>query len=382
MARKTQKVIVSLWMHACAGRRHLAGVCRYIATGHNWDIILCRNGQILPEMLADADGVIIATSAKNGLLTTLRRRRIPAVIIDLSTDDVPDKGPLVSRVFSDDQSVGEAMARHVLSYGNFRMYGFVSDNTTRWAIERRSGFVETIQAMRKPVRQLALMPKTERKERESSIVAWLRALPKPSAVMAATDELAIELLTVARQAKIRIPHDLAVVGTDDDELLCEYATPKLTSIRPGHEACGYAAAEELDLLMRGKPPRTRLVPFETITDRKSLAPCIPAAHLVEAANDYIVRHACEGKGVDDVAAALGVSRRLLSLRYAEFEGRSVHEALVGRRLEEVKRLLIKTDAPIAAITARCGFANANYLKRLFKRRTGQTMREWRCGGRP
>jgi len=171
---------------------------------------------------------------------------------------------------------------------------------------------------------------------------------------------------------------LAIVGTDDDELLCEYAKPRLTSIRPGHEACGYAAAEELSRMFRGKPPRTRFISYEAITDRKSLVTCIPAVHLVEAANDYIAKHACEGPDVDAIARALGVSRRLLSLRYAECEKCSVHDALVSRRLAEVMKLLKKPDLSISEITERCGFPNANYLKRLFKQRTGKTMREWRC----
>ena len=81
--------------------------------------------------------------------------------------------------------------------------------------------------------------------------------------------------------------------------------------------------------------------------------------------------------MDDVAQELHVSRRLLSLRFAELQGISVHDAIVRQRLSEVKHLLKNTRLPIMKITGRCGFGNVNYLKRLFKDRFGMTMREWR-----
>lgn len=382
MEQKKRKVIVSLWMHSCAGRRHLAGVFRYIARSSDWDVQLCRFGdELTDKMVSSADGIITSPHINGEMLRKVKLRQIPIVAIDIPKSALPD-GKNLSRVFSDDRSVGEAMAQYVLTYGNFRSYHFVYDGHSHWAVKRLEGIAAALTARNRRL-EIFVRPKDDEHVPDPpDVTAWLKGLAKPAVVMAATDALAVEILNAARRARICVPHDLAVVGTDDDELLCEYARPRLTSIRPGHEACGYAAAEELDRLFRGKPPRTRLLPVEAVTARKSLAVCVPSTHLIEAANDYINKHACEGAGVDQVAMALGVSRRLLSLRFAEYEKKSVHEALVEHRLAEVTRLLKNPNFTIREITARCGFPNANYLKRLFKKRTGQTMREFRRANGP
>lgn len=381
MNPRKRKVIISLFMSSCAGRRHLAGVFRYISRGSDWDVQLCRFGELTAKMVSDADGIITSTHVKKDVLRLIGKRGIPLVTIDLPEQKVHDNG-LLSRIFSDDCSVGAAMAQHVLSYGNFRSYHFVYDGCSHWAIKRLQGVTDTLTARSRTLSTLVRPKNDDHLTSPPDLTTWLKGVAKPAVVMAATDELAIEVLNTARAARIRVPRDLAVIGTDDDELLCEYARPSLTSIRPGHEACGYAAAEELARLFCGKPPRTRLIPVEAITNRKSLAVCIPATRIIDAANDYIDKHACEGAGVDDVTKALGISRRLLSLRFAEYEKKSVHDALVDRRLAEVKRLLKNVSLTITEITARCGFPNANYLKRLFKQRTGLTMREFRKASAP
>lgn len=381
MNSKKRKVIISLFMSSCAGRRHLAGVFRYISRGSDWDVQLCRLGELTAKMVSAADGIITSPHIEKDVLRLIAKRSIPLVTIDVPEQKEHDNG-LLSRIFSDDRSVGAAMAQHVLSYGNFRSYHFVYDGRSHWAIKRLQGVSDTLKERNRTLSTLVRPKDDDPVSNPPDLTAWLKGIAKPAVVMAATDELAIEVLNAARAARIRVPRDLAVMGTDDDELLCEYARPSLTSVRPGHEACGYAAAEELARLFRGKPPQTRLIPVETITNRKSLAVCIPATHLIDAANDYIDRHACEGANVDDVAKALGISRRLLSLRFAEYEKKSIHDALVDRRLAEVTRLLKNKSLTITEITARCAFPNANYLKRLFKQRTGLTMREFRQASAP
>ena len=82
-------------------------------------------------------------------------------------------------------------------------------------------------------------------------------------------------------------------------------------------------------------------------------------------------------GAEELAAHLGVSRRLVDLRFREILGRSIYEVIRDRRLEEAKRLLRQTDASIASVTERCGFTNKTHLKNLFLRRVGCSMRDWR-----
>ena len=97
---------------------------------------------------------------------------------------------------------------------------------------------------------------------------------------------------------------------------------------------------------------------------------------------YIDRHALEGIGVADVVQHLKCSRRLADLRFRELQGNSIMQTIIERRLDEVRRRLAGTNEKIDTIASACGFDNSNYLKNLFKRRFGMSMREFRNGTNP
>ena len=372
---RPRNVLLMFNMGSCAGRRHLAGAFRYIAQGKAWNVRLFRGGyDDTDEMLSavsegDVDGIICARTFPAGILEAIDKRGIPVATIDAFGDAsrLPRRSALVA---SDDYGIGAAAAKHLMSFGNFRSFGFIpAEKPGLWSDNRRRGFVEHLAAKGKTC---AVFDSSR-----TGLGEWLRTRNRPAAVMAAYDGVARKALEAAKSARLKVPRDISVIGTDDDELLCEYARPRLSSMRPGHEACGFAAAGALDSLMRGAHPAPQIVPLECITDRESVGTTTPAAHIVEAALVCIAQKAKEGIGVDDIARELRVSRRLLSLRFAELQGESVHDALVRHRLCEVKHLLRKTHLPILQITSRCGFGNANYLKRLFKSRFGMTMRDYR-----
>ena len=379
IASRPRNILLVFNMGSCAGRRHLAGAFRYIAQGKPWNIRLFRGGYDDTEELleavstGDVDGIICARTFPPDILSAIDARRIPVATIDAYANDAafPARGAFID---SDDYGIGIAGVDHLMEFGNFRSFGFVpSDVAGHWSMARMRGFSKQLASKGRScaIYEWSRMPLAE----------WLMALDRPVAIMAAHDGIARKVVETAKSARLKIPGDIALIGTDDDELLCEYATPRLSSIRPGHEECGFAAAKALDALLHGKTPPPQTIPLERITDRESIAHTMPAAHLVEDALQCIARKAKEGIGVDDVAQELHVSRRLLSLRFAELQGISVHDAIVRQRLSEVKHLLKNTRLPIMKITGRCGFGNVNYLKRLFKDRFGMTMREWRAQDR-
>lgn len=381
MKKERKKVIVSLWLRSVPAWRQLAGVFRQISRGLKWDVIWQPEEDKVEQVMTNgsADGVITTVPLQPDTAKRLSKLDIPVVAIDIPEPLLP-KIRLMSKVYSDDFNIGNAGATHILGFGNFRSYAFVPSRDSRnWSKQREMGFCETIRAKGRDV--AVFVHPDDLDENPYALRNWLKGLPKPTAIMTASDKLASEVIQAAHSGRIKVPKEVAVIGTDDSEIICENTRPRLTSVRPGHEACGYVAAEELARLMRGCKPCTRIIPHEKITDRESLAVCIPATHLVATADSYIEEHAVDGIGVDDVARYLHVSRRLLSLRYAEFMQESIHCAIVRRRLEKVCELLVKTDMPIMEISARCGFANNNYLKNLFRNRFGVPMRDWRAQNR-
>ena len=162
--------------------------------------------------------------------------------------------------------------------------------------------------------------------------------------------------------------------TDIAEGPCENSDPKISSIQPDFKREGYLAARAID-----KPPKrqTILVGVKQVVHRESTYPMSNSGKLVQKALAYIETNVTRKITVLDVAAHARVSRSLLDLRFRELQGESVHDTIVNRRLNEVKKRLASTRDSIEKISSDCGWNNVNSLKNLFRKATGKSMREWR-----
>ena len=126
-----------------------------------------------------------------------------------------------------------------------------------------------------------------------------------------------------------------------------------------------------------KESRPFLIRPVKVVERESAIASTPTSHLLSSALEFIRKNAVKGIRVDDVAKALGISRRLADLRFQQFSGETINEAITRQKLDAVKKLLATTDRPIKVISEACGYTDLAYLKTLFKRRFGCTMRDWR-----
>ena len=163
---------------------------------------------------------------------------------------------------------------------------------------------------------------------------------------------------------------------------CETSKPMITSITPNHARIGELAAKALKKLMQA--PAKAKSPIEImslsnhkIIERQSTKPISPIAQIINRAESFIRENATNGISVADVAADLGVSRRLADLRYRQATGKSILEAILDCRFDEMKRLLQFTDIPVGKIIASCGFNTVSNAKSLFKKRYGMSMSEYR-----
>ena len=181
---------------------------------------------------------------------------------------------------------------------------------------------------------------------------------------------------------VRVPDDLAVLGVDDDPIFCIHTHPSLSSLHPDFEAEGHLAAQTLSKLMKGRRVRLRqrVVGDVTVTARMSTAPCAPSGRMVRQADEIIAERACDGLNADVLAGLLGISRRLLDLRYRQIKGRSVREAIEDVRLEHVCRLLSGTHLSHREIARLCGYRSESYMEHVFVKRFGRSMRDYRNAG--
>lgn len=210
---------------------------------------------------------------------------------------------------------------------------------------------------------------------------WLGALPHPCGVLVNEDREAANVLAICKNLGIRVPDDLEILGVNNSYGFCEQARPAISSLAPDYARCAVEAVDMLTALIADpKLPRDRRrvwVPSCAIIERGSTSSG-DFGHVVARAREFIRRNACEGIGVPDVVAQVGVSRRLLEKRVREATGGSVLDMIQKVRLENVCRLLANTTLPISAVTTNSGYEPTSNLGHLFRRTYGMSMREFRA----
>jgi LacI family transcriptional regulator len=331
-------------------------------------------------------------------------------------------GPAVfPRVLPDDLAAGRLAADHFLQRG-FRNFGFFGDGGLPWSREREVGFREQIERV-----LTAREPKTSNRsdtngaasgepvrrrrsggagnaggrftfstfEREGRSVAaalggshrrqsaamgeWLASMPRPVAVLAANDLWGFELVQAAREWGLHVPDDVAILGVDNDELLCEVSHPPLSSIVIGGEQMGREAVALLEKMLRRTrqdPPEPARVPPLGIVTRQSSDVLAVEDPEVAAALRHIRSHAFEGLSVKQMLDALAVNRRTLERRFVKILGHTPLEEIRRVRMERVKALL-QTDLPIYEVAVRSGYATPEYLATSFLQVTGLSPTEYR-----
>ena len=381
---KGKNILILLWSTAASGRDFMYGLSNYLKKRPGWNIRLMPTGEGLPPDIVRS----IRSGAFDGIVAnenTLRENpvllsRKDTVLVVFGTRPKHLSGGNVVYIQNDDQRIGRTGARHFLSLGRFRSFGFVQTiNPHRWSQDRADGFAEEISKAKMPVDVFSSGPNRR------SLTAWIRSLPKPCAIMAAVDSRAIEVAETAKKAGFDIPRQVAVLGVDNDDLLCNFTSPSISSIQPPHEENGFAAGKALDQWIgrrRGRKTDFILCSGEKIVQRESTAPLTPASHLILNALEFIHKNAATNLRVNDVICHLKVSRRLADLRFREFQGTSILEAITKARLEEVSKRLLTTKLSTSAIARSCGFEDVSYLGKLFRRKYGDTPQNWRKSHRP
>ena len=214
--------------------------------------------------------------------------------------------------------------------------------------------------------------------------SWLQSLPKPVGIAAAYDVRGVQLLEVCRERGLAVPEDVAVVGIDDDDVLCEIATPALTSVAHNLARIGFEACRLLDERMSGagRGDEVIVIPPLGVSVRQSSDTLAIADIDIRRALRQIRTRACDALVPDDVAAATSVSRRVLDKKFQKHLGRTIHDEIMRTRLAEARRLLVETDHKLLVVAVRSGFAHAAQLCNLFKAAHGMSPTQYRKAARP
>ena len=361
-------------------RKKLAGVNR-AAREHDWFVQVVERVFASPTEIRRAldewrpIGCLVDRAMSHGAPADHLFRAIPTVYLD---QDPTYRSRHHPSLVHDSAAEASLAGRELLNL-KCASYAYIGNNKNLfWDKERFAQFRKDAKRMGATV---TLLPQNGLKE---AIVA----LPKPCGILGAADISAIKTFHAATAAGFLIPDEVAIAGIDNDEIYCESVMPGLTSAEPDFEGAGYRLAQMLaDEITRwtanggrrgtGLPPIEKYGPLRLVR-RGSTATPSDMSPRVRRALEFIRRRACEQSlCIDDAIAEMKCSRRLGTLLFRKETKHSILDEIHERRFEKACDLLSKTTLPIATVVAQCGYRSDSFVKKMFLKRTGTTMREYR-----
>ena len=351
----------------------LEGIVEYGRHHERWSIFLPEQerGSSPPKWLGRWKGEgIIARIETDETATALQKIDLPVVDVSAARH-LPD----IPWVETDDEKIAELAVKHLLDRG-FRELAFCGDpgfNWSNWRRDRFRSLAESEGIIAHIFDSISRNSATYSWNREKKRLAkWLRGLPRPIGIFACYDIQAQKVLEVCRELGIAVPEEIAVLGVDNDELLCELSDPPLSSITCNTRRTGFEAAALLDRMMKGEQVDASpvLVAPIGIQARQSTDILAIDDPDVASALRFLRENALTGINVSDVVRHVTLSRRVLESRFKKILGRSPHQELTRLKLDRIKELLTETDLSLVEIAKRTGFEHDEYMCVFFRKAEG------------
>jgi LacI family transcriptional regulator len=351
----------------------LSGINAYLREHSSWSVYLSeysRNNTDLTWLSHWHGDGIIARIENEQTARYILASGLPA--IDLSASRIIPALPCIE---TNDEAIAIMAAEHFLERG-FKKFGFYGDLRFKWSSLRGTYYEEYLLSKgylchNFEIHEDSLHEQSWHLSREK-LIHWLKELPKPIGIVACYDIRGQQLLEACRLAGLAVPDEVAVLGVDNDALLCELSDPPLSSIRTNPLKTGYYAAELLDRIMSGEQIEAHIQLIDPLNIQVRLSSDVLAVEdkIVSDAVRFIRNHAFEDIQVQDILDRLSISRRVLESRFQKALGRTPHDEILAVKLKLVKRLLVETKLNLTAIAERAGFKHTEYMSVAFKRMTG------------
>ncbi len=359
------KVVLLIESARAAGRALLCGIARYAHNHGPWSFYweaggLERFSGSFDKL--DAEGVIMRDTDR---LEEVLARGLPAVVVGHRHREIPD----VANVVTGSHDIGRLGAEHLLSCG-VRHFAFCGYTNCSWSDTRCGTFKHVVSLAHFDCAEFSIQAGATDSpwhDQREAIANWLRSLPRPVGLMACNDDLGHEVIAAAKLAGLSVPDDVAVIGVDNDEVVCGLTDPPLSSVAVNFERAGYEAAHVLAGLMKREAAPSRIIvsPTHVVPRRSTSLLAVEDPHLAKALR-FIRDRVEESPSVEAVARAAAISRRALEKRFRDSLGRSVLDEIRRVRTDQIARLLVETELPVAQIAERLGFADVQHIARYFR----------------
>ncbi len=370
------KVALLLESSRAAGRALLKGVADYMHHHGHWSFYWEPGGleRAWPKLKSlDLQGIILRDVGK---LEEVLAFGIPAVVVGHSRAEVPG----LVNVVTDSATIGRLGAEHLLGCGfkHFAYCGMRSapGERTSWSKLREESFCQRLDEAGRVCHTYAMATAGQRswQQERHAMIRWLRSLPRPCGLMACNDDMGKEVIEACKLGGLAVPDDVAVIGADNDELVCGLSDPPMSSVAINFERAGYEAAGVLDRLMGGakRVPSRIVVRASDVVPRRSTDILAVEDPGLAKALRFIRDHARESISVSQAARVAGLSRRVLEKRFRRLLNHSALDEIRRVRTDQIARLLAQTELPVTQIADTLGFEDVQHFARYFHAVKGLT----------
>lgn len=372
--KKIKRVTLLIETSRAFGRDLLKGIARYSKIHGPWSFFRETRGlkSAIPHLKRwEADGIIMRNTPISSKLLDFK---LPVITV-LHYQKKDSQIPIVQ---TDSKAISELAAQHLVNRG-FNHFAFCGFKNLDWSTEREKSFHDFLSGKGFEIK-LYLPPQKMSFQKElNRIASWLKELPKPIGIMACNDDRGQHLLEACKVAELRVPEEVAIIGVDNDTLICDLGDPPLTSIALNTVEAGYKTAELMDRLMSGEIMKGQFIlvsPTHVVKRQSTDILAIEDVNLVKALV-FIKSNSREKISVDDVVDKTSLSRRSLENRFQQFLGRSIMEEVRRIRVEQISSMLIETDLSISEIASSFNFTDVEHISRYFRNEKKMSMREFR-----
>ncbi|MCF0061621.1 DNA-binding transcriptional regulator [Dyadobacter chenwenxiniae] len=313
----------------------------------------------------------------DGIVGQLYNKDIEKIIqtgIPVIAQDFKERFTEIPNITGGYHEAGQLGADYFLKKGftNFAFYGF---NDIVWSRERAEGFEERL---KKRGHQVHYFEHKKARSTElwyykpSSLSRWLKSLPKPIGLMTCDDNQGQHITEACRQLGIRIPEEVAVLGVDNDEMICDLSDPPLSSIALDAEKGGYDAAKLLDhMIKHGTSEYYDIIvkPVQVITRHSTDIYATNDDHIASSLK-YIHQNIDKNLHVDEVVKQVPLSRRALEKRFLEITGYPIYKYIFNLRIEKFTQKLLDTDMSVFEIALDMGLTDSKNIARQFRQAKG------------
>ena len=359
--------------------RFLDGVYDF-ARGQDWMFLSVRNSPSAVSLKQqiqhwNPDGCIVDCMSGRGFHPEVFKS-LSVPVIYLNHPESRSRDSQFS-VCEDSEQIVRLALNHLCGLGCAHLAFVRHPENPEWALRRLEAFKRFAREARIPISILS--------SEDAASPKQLARLPSHTGILGCCDQIAQVALQSVIMNKRRIPDDLAILGIDNEPVICEAQAPGLSSISVNRFKAGRLLGELLAQRMSSTSatPRTVYYGPEGIQIRGSTRLLRTTSSKIQVALEFIRANACNGRlGIDDVAKKIGYARTRTATLFRQATGKSILEEINDIRLEEARRLLTNSTFTISEIIAACGYSSAAFLSKAFRRRTGMTMRQYRAAHAP